>query len=78
MNVISNWDLKQDDEVDFKEIAAKIKYIIIKLTVKDFVIIMLILMMFIIYIIHNREIEACNIFFNDILKNTTKLTTSLW
>lgn len=76
---MSNWDLKQDDEsIDLNEIIKISKDILKKLTLKDFIIILLILMMFLIYIISQKDIEACNFYYQELLKNTTQLATSLW
>lgn len=75
---MSNWDLKTDEEIDFDDVVNIFKNILVKLSVKDFVIILLIFMMFLIYVIHTRDIESCNIYYQNLLKNTTRLTTSLW
>ena len=77
---MSNWNLKKDEEeeINISEIINTVKYILIKLTVKDFVIILLILMMFLIYIMSQADISQCNIYYQNLLKNITRLTTSLW
>jgi hypothetical protein len=75
---MSNWDLKKDDELDLDEVIRTIKYVLVKLTAKDFVIILLMLMMFLLYVVNNNDIAACNAYYQNILRNTTRLTTSLW
>lgn len=76
---MSNWDLKKDEEeFDINEVIQKTRYILKKLTAKDFVIILLILMMFLIYVVHTRDIEACNFYCQELLKNSTRLTTPIW
>ncbi len=77
---MSNWDLKKQDEeqLDIDEAIKTFIFILKKLTVKDFIIILLILMMFLIYVVYINDIDACNIHYRNIMENMTRLTTSLW
>lgn len=69
---------EDNDEIDYKEIKDKVKYVFNKLTVKDFVIFLLIAMMLLIYSIYIKDIETCNIHYQKLIENMTMLTTSLW
>lgn len=67
-----------DEEIDTDEGIKKFKEILIKLSTKDFVIILLCLMLLLMYVLHQKDIEACNRYLQEQLRNCTRLTTSLW
>lgn len=76
---MSNWELKtSEEEFDLNDIIKKTKDILRKMSVKDFVIMLLILMMFLIYVVHINAIDNCNFYYQSIIRNMTQLTTSLW
>jgi len=64
---------EKEEEINIKEMLNYIK----KLTLKDFIIAILIITIIVLIMVHYREIDRCNAFFNELLRNKTCFT-SLW
>lgn len=59
---------EQDKDLDFANFYSQLKLLYNKLDIRDLIIITLLLLMFIMYILHTREIDKCITFYQEILK----------
>lgn len=65
-----------NDEMDLRVSNLEaVKELYNRLHIKDFVIILLVFIMVMIYVLMSREIDACNAHYMGILRNTTKILT---
>ncbi len=69
---------KESEDISIDEVIEKIKFVLKKLSTKDFIIVLLVLMMFLMYVVYQKDMMSCNSYYQNLMKNMTQLTTSLW